>query len=133
MPEEMGREVTIEGAAAAPFLGHPQALKRCLNNLIDNAVTYGKRAALIVEDSDTQLRIGIRDAGPGIPEKEMERVFDPFYRLEQSRNRASGGTGLGLTIARNIARSHGGELSLRNIPGGGLEAVLTLPRRDSLD
>ncbi len=131
--EEMGREVTIEGAAAAPFLGHPQALKRCLNNLIDNAVTYGKRAALIVEDSDTQLRIGIRDAGPGIPEKEMERVFDPFYRLEQSRNRASGGTGLGLTIARNIARSHGGELSLRNIPGGGLEAVLTLPRRDSLD
>ena len=131
--QEMGREVTIQGTAAAPFLGHPQALKRCLGNIIDNAVTYGRRAALMVEDSDTQLQISVHDAGPGIPEKEMERVFDPFYRLEQSRNRASGGTGLGLTIARNIARSHGGELSLRNMPGGGLEAVLTLPRRDRLD
>jgi signal transduction histidine kinase len=131
--QEMGREVTIQGAASAPFLGHPQALKRCLANLIDNAVTYGKSAALIVEDSDSRLRVRIRDAGPGIPDSEMERVFDPFYRLEQSRNRISGGTGLGLTIARNIARSHGGELSLANLPGGGLEALLTLPRRDRLE
>jgi signal transduction histidine kinase len=130
---EMGREVTIQGTTTAPFLGNPQALKRCLSNIIDNAVTYGRRAALIVEDSDIRLQISVHDAGSGIPEKEMERVFDPFYRLEQSRNRASGGTGLGLTIARNIARSHGGELSLRNLPGGGLEAVLTLPRRDRVD
>lgn len=130
---EMGREVTIDGTAAAPFLGHPQALKRCLNNLIDNAVAYGKRAVLVVNDSESRLDIRIRDAGPGIPEKEMEHVFDPFYRLEQSRNRISGGTGLGLTIARNIARSHGGELTLGNIPGGGMEAVLTLPRRDGAD
>lgn len=130
---EMGREVTIQGTSAAPFLGHPQALKRCLGNLIDNAVTYGRRATLIVEDSESRLQIRIRDAGPGIPEKEMERVFDPFYRLEHSRSRISGGTGLGLTIARNIARSYGGDLLLRNVPGGGLEALLTLPRRDRLD
>ena len=71
----------------------------------------------------------MRDEGPGIPATELERVFEPFYRLEASRSRATGGSGLGLTIARNIARAHGGELTLRNRPEGGLEAVLTLPRR----
>ena len=71
----------------------------------------------------------VRDEGPGIPEDELERVFEPFYRLEDSRNRETGGSGLGLTIARNIAHAHGGELKLRNRAGGGLEAVLTLPRR----
>jgi signal transduction histidine kinase len=70
----------------------------------------------------------VLDRGPGIPEGELERVFDPFYRLEGSRSRSTGGSGLGLGIARNIARAHGGELTLRNRPGGGLEARLTLPR-----
>jgi signal transduction histidine kinase len=70
----------------------------------------------------------IQDHGPGIPNAELERVFEPFYRLEGSRSRDTGGTGLGLSIARNIARAHGGELTLRNHPGGGLEAVLELPR-----
>jgi signal transduction histidine kinase len=126
---EIGSDVRIEGAVRAPYHGHAQALKRCLSNLIDNAVKYGKSATISVEDSAGQLRICVRDEGPGIPEAELERVFDPFYRLEGSRSRSTGGTGLGLTIARNIAQAHGGELVLRNRPAGGLEAVLTLPRR----
>jgi signal transduction histidine kinase len=126
---EIGGDVRIEGTVRAPYHGHAQALKRCLSNLIDNAVKYGKSATISVEDSAGQLRICVRDEGPGIPEAELERVFDPFYRLEGSRSRSTGGTGLGLTIARNIAQAHGGELVLRNRPAGGLEAVLTLPRR----
>lgn len=128
---EVGGEVRIEGAARAPYPGHASTLKRCLGNLIDNAVKYGKRATVAVEDSAAQLCIRVRDDGPGIPEPELERVFEPFQRLEGSRNRATGGTGLGLTIARNVARAHGGELVLRNRATGGLEAVLTLPRQSS--
>jgi signal transduction histidine kinase len=126
---EVGGEVNIEGTAQSPYRGHAQTLKRCLGNLIDNAVKYGKRATLAVTDAPDALTIAVRDDGPGIADGELERVFEPFYRLEASRNRATGGSGLGLTIARNIARAHGGELTLRNRPAGGLEALLTLPRR----
>lgn len=126
---EVGGTVDITGAAAAPFKGHAQALKRCLTNLVDNAVKYGTRATIVVEDGATVLRICVRDAGPGLADAELERVFEPFYRVEASRNRATGGSGLGLTIARNIARAHGGDVVVKNRPGGGLEAVLTLPRR----
>jgi signal transduction histidine kinase len=127
---EVGGEVRIEGAALAPFHGNPQALKRCVGNLIGNAVSYGKSATLMVEDSAERLRIHVRDRGPGIPQAELERVFEPFHRLEASRSRDTGGTGLGLSIARSIARAHGGDIVLRNIPEGGLEATLTLPRRN---
>ncbi len=130
---EVGSDVTIEGAAQAPFRGHAQTLKRCLGNLVDNAVKYGRRATIIVADAPAGLVIRVCDAGPGIPDADLERVFEPFHRLEASRNRATGGSGLGLTIARNIARAHGGSLVLRNRPGGGLEAVLTLPRRASIN
>jgi len=126
---EMGQEVRLEGIAARPYPCKPAALKRCLGNLIDNAVKYGKSATVIVNDHDKQLQIHILDHGPGIPETELERVFEPFYRLESSRSRDTGGTGLGLGIARNIAQMHGGELTLRNRAGGGLEATLTLSRR----
>ncbi len=125
---EVDGKVEIEGKTLKPYLGHPQALKRCLSNLIGNAVHYGKAAAIKVVDSADQLRICIRDQGPGIPENELARVFEPFYRLEASRSRDTGGTGLGLSIARNIARAHGGDIVLRNLPQGGLEAELTLPR-----
>ena len=74
--------------------------------------------------------IRVRDGGPGIPEDQLEKVFDPLYRIETSRSRETGGTGLGLTIARDIARKHGGTLTLRNAPGGGLESTLTLPLND---
>ena len=126
---EVGGDVRIEGAAQSAYRGHAQTLKRCLSNLIDNAVKYGQRATIVVADSAGELAISVRDDGPGIPEPELERVFEPFYRLEASRNRATGGSGLGLTIARNVAQAHGGSLVLNNRPGGGLEAVLTLPRR----
>jgi len=126
--EAMGRGVRIEGQAHAPYLGVVSLLKRCLANLVDNAAIYGGRATLEVEDTPRALTIRVRDEGPGIPEREMEKVFEPFYRLEGSRSRATGGTGLGLAIARNIARGHGGDIALRNLPKGGLEAVVTLPR-----
>lgn len=127
--EEVGQEVRIEGEPRAPYTCRPLALKRCLTNLINNAVKYGQRAFVKIEDDAEQLRITIADDGPGIPEAELERVFEPFYRLEGSRSRDTGGVGLGLGIARNIARAHGGDVVLRNRPEGkGLEAVLTLPR-----
>ena len=125
---ETGGGVEIEGAAKSPYAGKPLALKRCLSNLIDNAAKYGDKARVVVDDDEKRLEIRILDEGPGIPEAALERVFDPFYRLEASRNRETGGTGLGLTIARSIAQSHGGRLSLRNRVEGGLEAILVLPR-----
>lgn len=125
---EMGASVTVTGRALAPFIGKAQALKRCLTNLVSNAINFGTRASVRVEDNG-ELVIRVRDEGPGIPAGELERVFEPFYRLEQSRNRDGGGTGLGLAIARDIAQAHGGTLVLANLPQGGLEAALSLPRR----
>jgi signal transduction histidine kinase len=126
--EDAGREVRITGAACQPLRCRPLALKRCLTNLVDNALNYGQRAEITVTDAPARLTLVVRDHGPGIPAAELEKVFEPFYRLEGSRSRDTGGTGLGLSIARNIARAHGGELTLRNHPQGGLEAVLELPR-----
>ena len=125
--EAMGREVHISGAARRPCLGVPQLLKRCIANLLDNAILYGQRARVRVEEGASELSIRVKDDGPGLPEEELEKVFDPFYRCETSRSRETGGTGLGLGIARSIAEAAGGKLELRNHPQGGLEAVLTLP------
>jgi signal transduction histidine kinase len=129
--QELGHTVRIEGAAAAPFVGRSQQLKRCLTNLIGNAIRYGGQASIRVEDTAGLLTLRVLDEGPGIPESELERVFEPFYRIEASRSRGTGGSGLGLGIARNIARAHGGDLVLCNRRMGGLEAVLTLPRRSA--
>jgi len=126
--QEMGRSVSIQGRTSQPVNGMPLLLKRCIANLFDNAILYGKRARVQVEEGAAELIIRIGDEGPGLPEEELEKVFEPFYRLESSRNRETGGTGLGLSIARNIALAHGGELHLRNSPQGGLEALLSLPR-----
>jgi signal transduction histidine kinase len=125
---DTGGTVTVEGKASTPYVGRPQALKRCIGNLLDNALNYGGAASLLVEDTQDRLVIRIRDQGPGIPERELERVFEPFHRLEGSRSRDTGGTGLGLSIARQIAQQHGGTLKLQNVKAGGLEAVLTMPR-----
>ena len=125
---EMGADVTVEGQALQPIMGKPQALRRCLTNLVANAVKFGTRAKIVVEDG-TALLIRVRDEGPGIPPDELERVFEPFYRVESSRNRDTGGTGLGLSIARDVAQAHGGSLVAQNLPAGGLEALLVLPRR----
>jgi signal transduction histidine kinase len=109
----------------------PLDLRRCLSNLVANAVNYGGYAEVHVERSEREVVIRVKDGGPGIPESQLERVLEPFVRLESSRSRDTGGTGLGLTIARNIARGHGGSLSLRNIAEGGLEATLRLPIADN--
>ena len=124
---EAGQALSVRGAPLAPYPADPQALRRCLENLIENAIRYGAAADIEIADSPRELKIAIRDRGPGIPEPELERVFEPFYRLEASRNMASGGTGLGLSIARNIARWHGGEVRLANAAPG-LVAELALPR-----
>ena len=127
--EELGGQVEVRGGTANPYVGRPQALKRCLGNRIDNALKYGRRATILVEDDKERLVIRVQDQGPGIPEAEIEHVFEPFYRIENSRSRDTGGTGLGLSIARNIAQLHGGVLTLRNMKQGGLEAALALPRQ----
>jgi signal transduction histidine kinase len=124
---DMGQQVSLAGRTAQPLTAKPQALKRCLTNLVANATHFGARADIVLEDGPV-VAIRVRDGGPGIPAQELERVFEPFYRLESSRNRDSGGTGLGLSIARDIAQAHGGSLTLSNLPGGGLEAALLLPR-----
>jgi signal transduction histidine kinase len=125
---EMGRDVVLAGAVATPLQGDAARLRRALGNLVDNAVLYGQQARITVADTPRAVSVQVRDAGPGIPPELLERVFDPYFRVEGSRNRATGGTGLGLGIARRIARAAGGELRLRNHPEGGLEATLTLPR-----
>jgi signal transduction histidine kinase len=125
--QAMGQSISISGSAK-PYPAQPLALRRCLENLIDNAIKYGKEAQVTIEDTEQQLVIRIADQGPGILDQQLNEVFEPFHRLEQSRNRETGGVGLGLSIARNIARAHGGEISLRNREEGGLEANLILPR-----
>ncbi|HJT60220.1 MAG TPA: ATP-binding protein [Burkholderiales bacterium] len=125
---EAGQALSVRGAALGPYRADPQALRRCLENLVENAVRYGGGADIEVIDSPGRLSIAVSDRGPGIPEAELERVFEPFYRLDASRNMDSGGTGLGLSIARDIARWHGGDVILRNASGGGLIAELALPR-----
>ena len=119
--------VTV-GGEAAPYPARPTALKRCLRNLMENGLRYGGALEVVVVDGDKQLTLRLLDEGPGIPEELIEGLFEPFRRLEESRAPESGGSGLGLGIARNIARAHGGEVSLHNRPEGGLEARVVLPR-----
>lgn len=127
-----GRDVETQGRSAIPYNADPGSLRRCLDNLVENALRYGGRARISIEDDQEALRIVVRDDGPGIPEQDLERVFEPFVRLDSSRSRESGGTGLGLAIARNIARTHGGDIALRNAPDGkGLIAELILPRESA--
>jgi signal transduction histidine kinase len=127
--QAIGCRVELHGAAEAPLLARGQPLRRCLGNLLDNACRYGGGAVdLTVRDESARIEFAVEDRGPGIPEAERERVFEPFVRLEASRAKHTGGTGLGLAIARAVARRHGGDVSLQQRPGGGLRAVLVLPR-----
>ncbi len=122
-PEGNGR-VTLHGGAWKPYPGKPLALKRCMGNLIDNALKYGERAHLHVEDNALAFILHVDDEGPGVPAPRLEKVFEPHFRLSGNQH----GYGLGLGIARNIAHSHGGEVSLQNLPERGLRVTLYLPR-----
>jgi protein-histidine pros-kinase len=123
----MGHSVTVAGRAA-PLRVQVVALRRCLDNLVGNAVRYGGSAEVTLHDAADALTIEVRDHGPGLPPEELNRVMEPFYRVEASRNRQSGGVGLGLTIASDIVRRHGGHLALRNAEGGGLVVAAVFPR-----
>jgi signal transduction histidine kinase len=125
---DMGKAVAVEGTIRQPVQVRPHALRRCLANLLDNAIRYGERATIALEERASEVVIRVLDEGPGMSAEELAKAFEPFYRGEASRSRETGGTGLGLGIARNIARAHGGEVTLRNRAGWGLEATLVLPR-----
>ena len=125
----LGRELDISGQALAPFPGRLTALRRALQNLIDNAIKYGHSAHLSVIDAADSLRLTVSDDGPGIAEEELSRVTEPYYRPDTARRSETGGVGLGLSIVSDIARLHGGELQLRNRPEGGLAATLVLRRK----
>jgi signal transduction histidine kinase len=125
---DRGGDAVYDGPAKFAFDGRPRALKRVFGNLIGNALKYGQRARVALAANDQTVTVTVADDGPGIPEAELEKVFQPFYRLERSRSRLTGGTGLGLAVVRSIARAHGGDVVLANRPEGGLAATVTLPR-----
>jgi signal transduction histidine kinase len=124
---ETGLDVAVDRASRVVVEGDPIDLRRLFNNLLDNAVKFGGSARVLVEVENDHALVEIADRGAGLPDGELERVFDPFYRHETSRSRDTGGIGLGLPVVRSIARAHGGDASLRNNPGGGLTARVVLP------
>jgi signal transduction histidine kinase len=124
---QMGCALGLEGSAA-PIEARPMALRRVLVNVIDNAFKYGSEVVLRIEDSRNELALQVLDRGPGIPVEELEKVMVPFYRVEASRNRETGGAGLGLAIAKDIVEGLGGKLEVANRQDGGLRVAVRLPR-----
>ena len=125
---DAGHEVAFQSEGRLPYECRRVALRRAFTNLIENAVKYGKRARISLDAQADAIRVRIDDDGPGIPEDFLEDAFKPFRRLEESRSRDTGGTGLGLTVARTIVRAHGGDIALSNRAEGGLRVEVTLPR-----
>ncbi len=123
----LGEAVTVELDGPVVVEGDPVALSRMLANLIENAVKYGQRARVRVAGDARGALVSVADDGPGVPEAELERIFEPFTRLEASRSRETGGTGLGLAVVRSVARAHGGDAWVENGPEGGLVAHVRLP------
>lgn len=128
---DAGHMVTYDGPDQAAMPCRGPAVKRAFANVIGNAVKYGGEAKVTVRVDERALRVTVEDGGPGIPEADMERVFEPFQRVEGSRNVETGGYGLGLTSARSIVRSHGGEISLANRAEGGLKVTMAFPKLGS--
>lgn len=125
--QDRGAAVRVDGHCA-PLRVQPLALRSCLSNLLENALRYAGHAEIELCDGREQVDVRVRDHGRGIPAEQREAVFEAFFRIEGSRNRDSGGVGLGLTIARDAARRQGGDILLEQTPGGGLTAILRLPR-----
>lgn len=128
---DRGRAATFEGPRRAYLPLRALAMKRALGNVVDNALSYGGTARVWLADEEGGVRIGIDDDGPGIPAEDLERVFEPFQRLEQSRNRRTGGAGLGLTIARQAVARENGSMTLMNRAEGGLRVEIVIPRRSA--
>ncbi|MGA7307720.1 MAG: ATP-binding protein [Pseudolabrys sp.] len=125
---DAGLPVKMQPAKPIVYNCRPEALKRAIRNLLDNAIKYGKAASVAIQSTPKTIEINIDDEGPGIPEQALSRVFDPFYRLEESRNRETGGAGLGLAIAQSIVQADRGQLILSNRLTAGLRARIALPR-----
>lgn len=130
--DDLGARCSYDGPGSLVVEARPAALKRALANLIDNAIKYGGEAAVTLGTGDRDALVTIDDHGPGIPAEARERVFAPFVRLETSRSRDTGGTGLGLAVARAAIRAHGGDITLSDRPGGGLRVTVSLPGMESL-
>jgi signal transduction histidine kinase len=128
---DAGHDVVLSGDRHATLRCKPLAMKRAFSNVIDNAVKYGARARVALQDKAQEITVTIDDDGPGIPDDEQEKVFDPFYRVEASRSRETGGTGLGLTLARTVVCAHGGDILLHNREAGGLRVTVSLPKAAS--
>lgn len=127
---DAGQAVTLQAPRELQATTRPQALRRIVTNLVDNALKFAGTAQIEAWQEAQRVTVTVRDRGPGIPPGELQAVLQPFYRLEHSRGRESGGTGLGLAIAQQLAQALGGSLSLRNHEEGGLEARLELPLQD---
>ena len=124
---DAGAAVAYSGDSGITVSGRPTALRRVVSNLVDNAVKYGGGAEVTLTRQAARIVVAVEDRGSGIPRSEREKVFEPFYRIESSRNPDTGGVGLGLSVARSIAREHGGDIVLAARKGGGLSARLELP------
>lgn len=124
---DAGLPVVMDPAKPIVSECQPGALKRAITNLLENAIKYGERAHMRISSTPREILIEIDDDGPGIPEDELVRVFQPFYRVEGSRGRETGGIGLGLAIAQAVVQAHDGQLTLGNRPEGGLRARIILP------
>ncbi|MCG7872894.1 MAG: ATP-binding protein [Candidatus Thiodiazotropha lotti] len=123
---DLGGDANYQGPERFNFICRPVSLRRALNNLIDNALKYGETVVASLTTRPDRVTIHIDDNGPGIPDDQLEAVLTPFFRLEASRSRETGGTGLGLAVANSIILAHGGELTLANRPEGGLRVTLAL-------
>jgi two-component system OmpR family sensor kinase len=124
---ETGKDASVERVDRVVVDGDPVALKRLVANLVDNALKFGSQARGRVFAEDGMAIVEVDDNGPGVPEDQIERAFEPFQRLETSRSRDTGGIGLGLAVVRAIARGHGGDVQLQNLVDGGLRARVLLP------
>lgn len=124
----VGRKISVEGLALAAYPGRLSSLRRALQNLIDNAFKYGRNPGIHILDDTNALQLIVEDDGPGIPQEALSRVTEPYYRPGAARSSDTGGIGLGLSIVKDVALIHGGQLILANRPQGGLSATLLLPR-----
>lgn len=124
---DTGKNAAYKGPAKLAYIGQPSAISRAFINLIDNAVTYGQEAEIAIVHRKAAIEVTISDRGPGIPDGRKAEVFAPFFRLEHSRSRETGGTGLGLMIAKQVIQRHGGNVFLSNRQEGGLQVQISLP------
>ena len=125
---DIGKRVQYQGPDKLDCECRSVSLQRALANLMTNAASYGLAAQVVLLETDESVTVTIADRGPGIPNTDKERVFEPFVRLDSARSRTTGGTGLGLPIARSVVHAHGGTLQLKDRDGGGLEVIVELPR-----